>query len=130
MQLTTAARNSLASDLNAQIGASAKLILYSGSEVALGTTIPSSQVLSTHTCDATAFAGSPSNGVLTANAIGGATAGNSGTATRFRITTSADVDVLQGTAGTSGTDLILNTDTVQSGGTVSISSLTIAVGNA
>jgi hypothetical protein len=52
-----------------------------------------------------------------------------GTATWFRITTSGGTQVIDGDAGTGGTDMILNTTTISIGLTVSMSAFTITRGN-
>lgn len=52
-----------------------------------------------------------------------------GTATWFRITTSGGTQVIDGSAGTSGTDMVLNTATISIGLTVSITAFTITRGN-
>jgi hypothetical protein len=117
------------------IGASGLIKIYDGAvsggtPANVGTALTTQVLLATLTCSATF--GTDTNGVLTASAITSATAGASGTATFFRITTSGGTAVLQGTVGAtgSGADLILSTTTVTSGVTVSISSLVITEGNA
>jgi hypothetical protein len=68
--------------------------------------------------------------VLTLNAIASGTAASTGTATWFRIVqTDGSTHVLDGTVGTSGADLNLNTTSIVSGATVSITSFTITAGN-
>ena len=57
------------------------------------------------------------------------TAGATGTATWFRIVTSGNTCVVDGTVGTSGANLNLATTSISSGATVSITSLTITDGN-
>jgi Spy/CpxP family protein refolding chaperone len=60
---------------------------------------------------------------LAGASIGAAAA--SGTAGYFRINTSAPAAVVQGTCGTSGTDMILTNTNIASGQTVQFTSLTI-----
>lgn len=74
---------------------------------------------------ATAF-GSATSGTATANAItADSSANNTGTAAWFRVLKSDGTTVLwDGSVGTSGADLNLNTTSIVSGATVSISSLT------
>ena len=65
-------------------------------------------------------------GVLYANAIGNATASASGTAGYFRIFNSTNGScVVQGTCGTSGTDMILTNTNIASGQTCTITSITV-----
>jgi hypothetical protein len=76
---------------------------------------------------ATAFAAAAS-GVKTANAITSAAALATGTATWFRLFKSDDATaVLDGTVGTSGTDCVLNDVNITTGGTVSVTSLTVSM---
>lgn len=110
------------------IGSAGLLKIYTGTQPANpDTAITSQTLLSTHTCG-TPFAPASSSAhpsVLTANAIGSATAGNTGTAAWFRITQSGGTAVVDGSAGTSSADLILNSTSFTSGQTVSISALTV-----
>lgn len=112
------------------------LIIYSGTEPATATTsLSGNTVLAQLAMNATAF-GSPgasgSDRVITAASItADSSADASGTASFFRLykstgTTTSDV-VYQGTAGTSGQQLNLNSTDIIAGGNVSISSLTITM---
>lgn len=84
-------------------------------------------LLVTLTFGSTAF-GAASSGVKTANAITSGVAGNTGTATWFRCyETGGSVGVLDGSAGTSGTDMILATASIVSGITVSCSAMTVSM---
>jgi hypothetical protein len=77
------------------------------------------------------FAAAASGGVLTANSITpDSSADDTGTAAFFRLTTSGGTAIVQGSVGTSGTDLNLNTVSIQSGATVSVTSFVITEGNA
>jgi len=72
--------------------------------------------------------GTAATGVLTVNSVANATASNSGTAGYFRIYPSAATStnaVMQGTCGTSGTDMILTTGTINSGNTIQFTSMSI-----
>ena len=88
-----------------------------------------SQVLLAHLpLSATAFAGAV-NGQATANAITSDTSANAdGTATWFRATTSGGTGVIDGSVGTSGANLNLNSVAISSGATVAVSSWTHTVG--
>lgn len=113
-------------------GTSAKLRIYTGSQPAdPDTAIGAVTLLSEHTCNATAFAAAAASGVLTANAIGNATAAGTGTAAWFRIWKSnGTTPVMDGTVGTGGTfDLVLDSTSITSGQTVSITALTRTAGN-
>ena len=110
------------------LGNAALLKIYDGTQPASPDTAVGAQVLlSTHTCGSP-FAPASSSAhpsVLTANAIGSATAGNTSTAAWFRITTSGGTAVIDGSAGVgSSFDLNLNSTSITSGQTVSITALT------
>lgn len=70
-----------------------------------------------------------SSGVITASAITqDSSADATGTATFFRVETSAAAVVMQGTAGTSGTDMILNTASIVAGGPIACTSFVLTHG--
>lgn len=111
------------------IGNAGILRIYDGSQPASPDTAVGAQVLlSSHTCGSP-FAGASTSAhpsVLTANAIGSATAGNTGTASWFRIVTSGATAVIDGTCGVGATfDLNMNSTSITSGQNVAINSLTI-----
>lgn len=102
------------------------LRIYSGTEpAAADTALSGNTLLAELTFAATAF-GAASNGVATANSITQDSSNDAtGTATFFRaFETGGSVVVFQGTVGTSGADLNLNTVSIVAGGTCSITSLT------
>ena len=113
------------------LGASPKIRLYAGTPPADGDAALSGNTqLAELVCSATPFSGvaaSGNNARATFAAItADASADASGTATFFRILDSAGTTVkAQGDAGTSGTTLILNTASIVSGATVSITAATI-----
>jgi len=75
--------------------------------------------------------GAASDGVITANAITGDTSANAtGTATWFRIEDSIGTHVLDGDVGTSGSDLNLNTTSIEIGVQVDVTSVILTAGNA
>lgn len=88
-------------------------------------------LLATLTCSATPFPAATQNSgtsaVATFNSITSATAVATGTATTFRITTSGGTVLGQGSVGTSGADLNLNTTSITSGSTVAITSATLTL---
>lgn len=125
------AKNAKLDALATYAGTSAKLRIYSGTKPANPDTgIGAATMLSEHTCNASAFAAAASGGVLTANAIGNATAAATGTAAWYRLWKSnGTTPVLDGTVGTATSDMILDNTSINSGQTVAISSLTITEGN-
>lgn len=128
IKYSTALQQARMADLVSNIGSAGLLKIYDGTQPASPDTAVGAQVLlSTHTCGSPFGPASSSAhpSVLTANAIGSATAGNTSTATWFRITTSGATAVVDGSVGTSSADLILNSTSITSGQTVSITSLTV-----
>ena len=127
----TTTRNDMLAALNTRIGTSAKLRIYNGTRPAnVGTAITSQTMLAELTCNATAFAATPSGGVLTANAISNGTAAATGTASWYRLFQSNGTTAISdGDVATSGSDLNLNNTSIATGQTVSVTSFTITDGN-
>lgn len=122
-------RNAQLDAVTTAAGGSALLRIYDGTRPATGGTATTK--LAELTCNAT-FAPAASGGVLTLNSITqDASADATGTATWFRIVKSDGTTfVMDGSVGTSGADLNLNSTSITSGGTVSVTSFTITAGNA
>lgn len=119
--------------ITTRCGASALLLIYSGTQAATPDTAIGAQVLlATLTCNAT-FAPAASGGVLTLNAItsgtGSGGAGGGTNATWFRMTTAGSVAHLDGTVGISGSDLNLNNTNIATGQTVACTSFVLTNGN-
>ena len=127
--LNATLRNNMLDEITARAGASARIRIYSGTRPATGGA--ETTVLAELTGNASAFAAAASGGVLTLNAITADSSANAtGTASWFRIDSSGGTNhVLDGDVGTSGSDLNLNSTSIVSGGSVSISSFTITAGN-
>jgi len=126
--ISTTARNGMLDALTTAVGASGKIRIYDGTRPATGGT--ATTLLAELPCSAT-FAPAASGGVLTLNAITSDTSADAtATATWFRILTSGNTAVIDGSVGTSGADLNLNTTSIVAGATVAISSFTITAGNA
>lgn len=79
--------------------------------------------VATLTFSATAF-GAAASGTATAAAITDDTNATGGTITKFVIKNGSGTTILTGSAGTSGTDIILSSASIGAGDTVSCSSLT------
>ncbi len=125
--ISTAARNAALDAVTALLntGGAGTLKVYDGSQPAgPGTAITTQNLLVTLTFSATAFAAS-SSGTATANAITSGTAVFTATATWARIASGAGTAVFDCTVGSSGTDIVLSTASINSGNTVSISSFTL-----
>lgn len=127
LQYSTTHRTNAMADIATQAGSSAKIKIWTGSPPATAGTADTGTLLVTLTGNASGL-GTASAGVLTYAAITAGTAVATGTAGYFRVYPSADTStnaVLQGTVGTSGTDMIIASTSISSGQTVSISSWTI-----
>ena len=123
LKLATTLRNNMMDEITSFAGTSAKILIYSGTQPAGGGS-PTGTLLATLTCNATAFAGSASGGVLTLNSITqDSSADATGLATWFRLTKSDDTWVLDGDCGESGSgaDLILSDTSIAINGSVSMS---------
>jgi hypothetical protein len=101
------------------------LRIYGGTKPATADTATGESILAELRYNATAF-GAASNGVATANALtADSSANNTGTATWFRSLKSDGTTVVgDGTVGTSGADLNLNSVAITSGIEVSVTSHT------
>lgn len=129
---TAAVRNAMLDEITTAAGSTAKLRIYDGTRATdADTAIGAQTLLAELTCNAT-FAPAASGGVLTLNAITDDSSANAtGTASWFRLTNSAGTTtIMDGDVGTSGSDLNLNSVSITSGGTVSVTSFVITEGNA
>ncbi len=123
--ITTANRNRAADAVTARAN-SGNLTIYSGTmPTDANTALSGNTVLAVLPMSATAF-GAASSGVATANAItADSSADNTGTATFFRVfETGGTIVVFQGTVGTSGAELNLNSVSIVAGGNVAVTALT------
>lgn len=133
IKISTAARNAACDAIVDLLDAGAsfgKIRIYDGTQPAgPGTAISSQVLLAEFTLEDPAF-GSASTGVATLDAtpILSTTGVAAGTATWFRALDSNNLAVLDGSAGTSGVDLTLNTATISVGVTVECSAGTITMG--
>jgi hypothetical protein len=110
-------------------GSGSIIRLYDGTQPANANTAISTQVLLVSLTISGAF-GTDSNGTITLGTVTNGTAVASSTATFFRIFKSDGTTVvMDGSVGTSGADLNLNTTTISSGQVVSITAGTIIRAN-
>ena len=110
-------------------GSGCLIKLYQGTQPANANTAITTQTLLVSLTISGSF-GTDSNGTLTLGSVTNGTASASGTADFFRIFKSDDSTVvMDGSVGTSGADLNLNTTTISSGQTVSITAGTIVRAN-
>lgn len=121
--------NDMLTTLNTGIGASAKILVYDGTQPAAGAAPSGNTLLCELTGDATAF-GVVASRALTANAITqDASADASGTPTWARITTSGDAYAVDVDAAV-GSGTLNFASAITEGQPVSITSLVINAGNA
>jgi hypothetical protein len=118
--------------ITTKVGGSAKLDIYSGAQPASPDVAITSQVkLAELICNAT-FAPAASGGVLTLNAIADGTglagAGTGTAATWFRISDAGGTAWIDGSVGTTGSDLNLNNVSIAQNQTVSVTSFTLTNG--
>lgn len=121
MQLAIAGRNASVDAVNTLLNGGT-LEIRTGSAADIDSA-PTGTVLATLNINATAFA-TASSGSATANAIVAVTASAAGTAGHYVAKDSGGNPERNGTAGTSGTDMILNSTTFGVGDDVSVTSWT------
>lgn len=123
LKIATTLRNNMMDEITTFVSTSGKIKIYAGTQPAGGGS-PTGSLLATLTCNATAFAGAATGGVLTLNSITQDSAADAtGTATWFRLTKSDDTWVLDGdiTATGGGGDLELDNTSIVINGTVAMS---------
>jgi hypothetical protein len=128
---TATLRNALLTAINTDIGANALLRIYDGSQPASADTAVTSQTLLAElTLGATP--GVVSSGVWTANSITSDSSANAtGTASWFRLVkTGGSTVVMDGTVGTSSSDMIISNTNITAGGSVAVTSWTITAPHA
>lgn len=123
---STTLRNAQLDAITTAVGNAGKLAIYDGTRPATGGTATTK--LAEFTLG-TPFASAAAAAVLSPTLPSNTTGLAAGTATWFRITTSGGTFVIDGSAGTSGTDLVLNTATISVGVTVQATAFTITRGN-
>jgi hypothetical protein len=124
LSLSTTLRNARADAVTTAIGSAGLLRIYNGTPPAtVGTALSGNTKLAECVCGSP-FAAAASGGVLTANAIAQENSADAtGTASFYRVYKSdGTTAVIQGSVGTSGADLNLNTVSLVAGGPVLISS--------
>ena len=132
IKISTAARNGMADFLVDLLDAGAgagKIRIYDGTQPAgPDTAITTQTMLAELACSDPAF-GAAASGVATLDntPVLSTTGAAAGTATWFRALDSNNVAAFDGSAGTSGTDIILNTATISVGVTVEITAGTITM---
>lgn len=131
LSFPTALRNARLDAHTTFAGNAALLRIYSGTPPASANAALSGNTLLGELVCGSPYAPAASGAVQTANAISNdPSADATGTATFYRLYKADGTTVVeQGTAGTSGTDAILNTTSIVAGGPISCSSKTITEAN-
>jgi hypothetical protein len=124
-QYGTTLRNNQVSQIQATVGASGTLLIFSGAEPANCAAADPTGLLATIVLPA-AFLTS-SGGVTTIAGTWSVAASGTGTAQSFRIKDGSAVCHVQ---GNTTTDLVLNNTSITSGQTVTVTSFTVTAGNA
>ena len=129
VQLSTAVRNARLDAVESTVGTSAKLYIYSGSVPANCAAADPSGLLATLTLPSDWMAAASSGAKALAGSWTG-TGSAAGTGASFRIKDNAGTTChLQGTFGTSGTDMIADNAVIASGQTINITGFTLTDAN-
>jgi len=127
----TALRNARADAITAAVGAAGLLQIFNGTQPAAGGSSAGFDKLAEFTLSSPFAAGATTPvGQLLPTLPADVVGLHLGTATWARVTTSAGAWVIDLTAGTLATDVILNTDSIDVGLAISVVSWTITGGNA
>lgn len=122
-------RNNMLDEINAELGSSALFQLYAGvqpADVSAVTTAANVVVATLAFTESSAFAVA-SSGSMAANAITDDTSAAGGSANWFSLVKTTGTRVADGEVGTTGSDLNLNSQTIATGATVSVSAFTITI---
>lgn len=127
-KLTTNCGNNMVNAGVSTPGNAGKIRVYTGTQPSTGGgSLSGNTLLVEFTLPNPAF-GSASGGVITANTISAAVATNTGTATWFRMLQSDGTTViLDGTVGTSASDLNLTSTSITTGDTIAVTSMTVTM---
>lgn len=127
VRLSASLANDLANQIDTSLGNAGKIKIYTGTQPANPDTAATGTLLATFTLGSPGF-GSASNGVITLSGTPLTVAADAtGTAGWFRMETSAGSAILDGSVGTSGAQINLNTTSITDGVNVSITSGTITM---
>lgn len=125
VRLSASLANTLADAVDTALGNAGTIKIYTGTQPVTADTAESGTLLATFTLGSPGF-GSASSGTITLLDVPITVAAvATGTAGWFRMETSAGSNILDGSVGTSGNQINLNTTAVTSGVNVTITSGTI-----
>lgn len=127
VRLSASLANTLADAIDTALGNAGTIKIYTGTQPATADTAASGTLLATFTLGSPGF-GAASGGVITLSGTPlTVAASNTGTAGWFRMATSGGSSILDGSVGTSGNQINLNTTSITSGVNVTITSGTITM---
>jgi hypothetical protein len=130
IQLSQTVRNNRLDQIETSVGTAAKLVLYAGGVPANCAAADPASVLATLSLPSDWMNGATAGTKTLAGTWTGAASG-SGTAQSFRIKdTSGTTCHIQGTVGTTGTDLILDNNVLAASQTINVTVFTFTDGNA
>ena len=131
IQLSTAARNARLDAIETTIGASAVMKIFTGSVPANCGAADSGTVLATLNLPSDWMAAASGGSKALSGSWTDASADATGTAAHFRVyATGGTVCGIQGTVGTSGTDMIVDSASFTAGQSFTVNSFTLTDGNA
>lgn len=131
IQFSVGARNNRLDSIETTVGTAPQLILYSGSVPANCAAADPTGVLATITLPSDWMTNAASGSKTINNGPWTGIGSASGTAASFRIKDSTGTTChIQGTAGMSGTDMILDNSNIALGQTINVNTFTLTDGNA
>ena len=126
---SVSSRNAMLNDITTTIGTSAVFVIYAGTQpadVSSATTAANTVCASLAFPSTNAFAAAAA-GSMSANTITSDATSAGGTAAWFSIQKSTGARVVDGSVGTATADLVLNSVTISTGATTSVSAFTISI---
>lgn len=127
VRLAVSLANTLADAVDTALGNAGTIKIYTGTQPATADTAASGTLLATFTLGSPGFGAASSGTITLAGVPLTVAASNTGTAGWFRIATSGASTILDGSVGTSGNQINLNTTSITSGVNVTITSGTITM---
>jgi hypothetical protein len=127
IHMSATLRNALLDAINAVIGSGGKLKIYTGSQPATTAASEAGTLLATLTLSNTPLAAASAGSASFNTITGDTSADNTGTATHFSITKSDDTRVIEGSVGTSGSDLNVSNTSFTAGQDIEVTSFSLNI---
>lgn len=127
IHLSTTLRNALLDAINAVIGSGGKLRIYNGTQPANVAAGNSNTLLADLALSATPLAAASSGSASFNTITGDASADNTGTATWFSVQKSDGTRVIEGSVGTSGSDLNVASTSFIAGQDIEVTSFSLSI---